>query len=231
MFWIDLDEIESLSRRFLMISYNHFNVFSFHDRHYARHEGEQGRTVRERVVSFLDQKGVDARNSRIMLLTHLQTLGYLFNPVSFYICFNPSGQPQCAIAEVTNTFGEMKQYLLDASALTHQVFDLRLPKNFYVSPFSEPDDTFHFIIRVPMEEICIRVDDYKNDQRILLSILCGKRRALSNVRLLYYSLRFPLVTLKIIFLIHWQAFLLWMKKVPFFGKAYHTELQKEMVKL
>ena len=231
MFWIDLDELDALAKRFQLISYNKFNVFTFRDKNYARFStADSSITARQRMVEFLSSKGIEAEG-KIMLLTHLQTLGYIFNPVSFYVCYDRQGEPLCSIAEVTNTFGEMKQYLLDRDAFENGVFDLRLEKNFYVSPFSEAADFFHFKISVPSDRFVIHVDDYQQEKRVLMSALSGQRKALTNARLLYYALRFPLITIKIMFAIHWQAFKLWVKGVPFFGKGHQIELQKEMVKL
>ncbi len=225
MFWLDLDEIDAISKRVLLFSRNRFNAFSFHDSDHAPCGGDSAKAD---ILSWLRQQGADiCEDDRIMLLTFPRVVGYVFNPVSFYYCYRRSGEPVCAVAEVGNTFGEMKRYLLPApSEENPNRFDLLTPKRFYVSPFSELDVDFHFQLLAPDDRLAVRVDDYEGSQRILKSSLTGRARSLSNARLAWFSVKYPLVTIKVILLIHWHALLLWLKKVPFIRKAAHPERQR-----
>ena len=107
---------------------------------------------------------------------------------------------------------------------------MRVPKLFYVSPYSELDTMFDFNLGLPDDHLNININDYKNDQKVLISTLSGNRKKLSNVNLLYFSLKFPMVTLKVIFLIHWEAMMLYFKKIPFIKKTSNPELQQEIYK-
>jgi len=225
MFWLDLDEIDAISKRVALFSRNRFNAYSFHDRDHATREGGQ---TKSDVQDWMRQHGVEVcDDDRVMLLTFPRAMGYVFNPVSFYFCHRQNGDAVCAVAEVGNTFGEKKRFLLPHPEDEHpNRFDLLVPKHFYVSPFSELDVKFHFQLRAPDERLAIRVDDYEGEDCVLKSALTGRRFPMTTGRLAWFSLKYPLITLKVILLIHWHALLLYLKKIPFIRKAACPELQR-----
>ena len=229
MFYLDLDELDAVARAVLFFSRNRANLYAFRENDHLL-SGEQ--SLKERVTKYLSANGVrfDPRG-RIMLLTLPRVAGYIFNPVSIYYCFDPAGAPLCAIAEVGNTFGELKLFLLRPDELHEgKLFQKVTPKHFYVSPFSSLELSFDFKLRVPGDKLDIRIDDRAGDDKILLSTLTGTRAALNNARLLWFTLKYPLVTLKVICLIHWHAFRLWLKRVPFHRKAANPALQREVLR-
>jgi DUF1365 family protein len=95
-----------------------------------------------------------------------------------------------------------------------------------VSPFIEHDVFFDFQLSVPDSKLNIKIDDYKEGSRIFTTHLSGNRRALTDLNLLIYAIKYPLVTLKIIGAIHWQALKLVLKKVRYFRKNEYSDLQK-----
>jgi DUF1365 family protein len=226
MFCLDLDELEYAHRKLRLFSYNRFNWFSFRDNDHFHSKGH--RPIRSKLRDFLKTKGIEW-NGSARILANARTLGYVFNPISFYFCFDESGDPFCAVAEVCNTHKEMKLYLLDDSCLAEGTFRLRTPKHFYVSPFSDLDTEFEFIFEIPSHFIQLRVDDYKHGERTLLSSLTGTRKPLTDLNLLWYGLRFPLITVKVVTLIYWQALKLRLKGLPFWRKNANLHLQKDFV--
>ena len=111
MFYLDLDELDGLSKRLWFMSRNRFNLFNFRDSGHLqlpRHNPDKTRNVRSHIQTYLEEQDIEIGKGRIMILTNLCTLGYQFNPVSFYYCYQEDGQPLCAVAEVGNTFLEMK---------------------------------------------------------------------------------------------------------------------------
>jgi DUF1365 family protein len=230
MFYLDLDEIDTLVKKHFMLSRNRFNFFSFRDNEHLQlpiHDPDKSKSTKEHILNYLEQNGQKAPQ-RIMLLTNLNVLGYNFNPVSFYYCYDKEEKPYCVIAEIGNTFGEMKPFLLTKENFDEEKFHLNTTKYFYVSPFIDHDTNFDFSLQVPAERLNIRIDDFKDDKRFFISTLTGDRKPLTNSTLLLYSLRFPFITLKIITLIHWNAMMLWMKKLPYHKKAANQELQRDV---
>ena len=161
-------------------------------------------------------------------MTNLNVLGYNFNPVSFYYCFNEKNEPICCVAEVGNTFGEMKPYLMTKENLNENTFHLNTTKYFYVSPFMDHDANFDFNLAIPNEKLNNSIDTFKDLERVFISTLTGIKKPLNNLNLVWYSFRFPFITLKIISLIHWNALLLWRKKLPYHKKAENEHLQKDV---
>ena len=233
MFYLDLDELDELSRRLRLFSRNRRDLYSFHDADHMPGCGTSGAALRRRVEEYLSSQGwVLPAGSRVRLLTLPRILGYVFNPISVYFCFDPDSQaPLCAIAEVGNTFGEQKLYLLRAPEPDDpRLFRLRVPKHYYVSPFSSLTLQFDFRLRTPQEGLELRVDDYDGERRVLRSGLRGKRQPLSDARLAWYACKYPLLTLQVIGLIHWHALRLWLKGVPWHRKADSPQLQRQVLR-
>ncbi|AOS43906.1 hypothetical protein Verru16b_00964 [Lacunisphaera limnophila] len=249
LFAFDLDELDTLHRKLRLFSWNHRNLYSFRDTDFLptgeklhNPGGEQpaaainpptpaasvARTLKQRVIAHLATQGVDLTGGRVLLVTLPRVMGYLFNPVSFYFCYDRAGSPVAALAEVTNTFKEMKPYVLGPDTRRDGAFTLRVPKHFYVSPFSDVDVAFDFTLRAPGERLAVQIDDYVGAQRTLTSTLAGPRQPLTDGRLAWFTLKYPLITLRVISLIHWHAFRLWLKKLPWFAKAARAADQRDL---
>lgn len=226
MFCVDLDEIDALHRSLRLFSSERYNLFSLRK---SDHMNFGKGTIKENVLEYLRRKGIDLTGGRIELVTNLRMFGYVFNPVSFYYCYDKKGNPVCAVPEVGNTFGEIKPYLLDGSDRNQSGFRKKVVKYFYVSPFIGLDTTFDFNLGIPGERLHVTIDDYQEGKKFFLSAVTGTRKALTDARLLWYVFRFPFITLQVITLIHWQALKLYVRKLPFLRKNENQELQKEIV--
>jgi uncharacterized protein len=106
----------------------------------------------------------------------------------------------------------------------------RVAKNFYVSPFSDPGLEFDFKLGNPTEKWGVHIDNYDANECILLSAVHGEQYALTSSRLIWYAFKYPLLSLKIIGLIHWHALLLWIRRVPFFRKSERREAQLDVMR-
>ncbi len=263
MFAIDLDELGELDRTLRLFSVGRTNFYSFREADYfptdeerwkattrrvsAGSESAGGLTVRSdpgapvtarstlksRVLAYLDRHGVDLTGGRVELITLPRVAGYLFNPVSFYFCYDRGGAPVAAVPEVTNTFREMKPFFLGPSTRSPtagpaDAFRRRVPKHFYVSPFSDVDVAFDFTLQPPGERLSIQIDDYVGGERTLTSTLTGRARPLTDGTLAALTLRHPLVPLHTIARIHWHALRLWLKQVPWFPKAARIADQRDL---
>lgn len=213
MLAIDLDEFPHLA----LLSKNRFNIFSIDDRDHIR--TDPSKSIRENLITWLANNGSEIpADARIVLLTFPRILGYSFNPVSFYYIYSKSGEPLSAVAEVTNTYREMKLFPL-GEPLQNGGFDHLVTKDFYVSPFSDPNDVFHFRVGQPTQEWTVHIDNHSNGKPSLLSSIRSKARPLTTARLAWYALKYPLLSLRIIVGIHWHAMLLFLKKIPYFPKS------------
>jgi uncharacterized protein len=232
MFYLDLDEIDVLSKLLKFMSRNRFNLFNFRDKDHLqlpKEKPDTSKNIRQHITDYLRTNGVDIGKGHIMLLTNLCTFGYQFNPVSFYFCYDENEQPVCSIVEVCNTFLEMKPYFLGKGTMQKNQFKLNTEKYFYVSPFIDMDTNFDFDLHIPGEKLQLKIDDYdKEGKRFFISTLNGERKPLKDSTLLLYFFSFPLITLKVISLIHWQALKLWLKKLPYHKKNDNLPLQKEV---
>ena len=226
MFGLYLDEFDKLSSRFLLLSHNRFNLFSFCDRDHLQ---KDNRNTKEKVIEYAHETGVDLSDDcSIQLITLPRIAGYIFNPVSFYFISDSKSKPLCAIAEVSNTYREMKPYLL--TQYSQNRFRLRVPKHFYVSPFSSLDLEFDFDLRLPDAKLDIKINEFEGDKKILASCLTGDALPFTGKRLLWYAIKYPLLTLKVIIFIHWHALKLKLKGLAHYPKADNPHLQKNLLR-
>lgn len=236
MFMIDLDESESINERLKLAKVNRRALYQFYD---EDHFDLTPVATREKLAAFLASKGIQDEFGRVLLVTNFRFLGYVFNPISIYFVYDKSGEALVAVAEVGNTFSERKPFLLPRSydeSTGKASFKLFAPKHFYVSPFSQVDDYFEFLCGSPGQNIEIHINTKagspQGDQSgptTLISSLRGSRDELSDANLIFYTLRYPFVTLGVIGLIHLHALLLWLKKVPFFMKEEKVFAQTELL--
>ena len=228
MFSVDIDELPALGKRLLGFSHNRFNLFSIDDRDHID-VGKPG-GIRGNLTSWLKEQGIDCpEDAKIRLVTFPRVLGYGFNPVSFFYVESVTGAPIAAVAEVVNTFREMKLYALDTLD-SGEMWHRRVAKNFYVSPFSDPGEEFDFNLGLPSETWRVNIDSYAGGERTLLSAIRGDSRELTSARLIWYGFKYPLLSLKIIGLIHWHALLLWFRRVPYFRKSERLEAQLDVLR-
>ena len=225
MWYLDLDEIPSLLNSIVLASHNRFNYYSFNDKDHLNYNDNKSDSLRDSIEAYIKSNGESKSIGRIMILTNLTTFGYLFNPVSFYFCFDKDDNPLCAVAEVGNTYGEMKPFFLGLNNLYDGVFKFRAKKYFYVSPFIDHDTELEFHLSIPDDNLNIRINDFEGDECLLTASLKGKPLTLSNRNVLISAFKFPMITLKVIISIHYQALILWLKRMPYHKKEDHKDLQ------
>ena len=224
MFYLDLDEIDSIAAKIPWISRNRFNIYAFND---ADHVQEGADTVKGNVLRYLEQHDLAEESGKIYLLTHLRTWGHVFNPVSFYFVEDKNGKPLCMIAEVANTFKEQKLYLVTADKLKDGTYRDAQKKYFYISPFSDLDTTIQFRVRPPQEKLALSINETEENKPFFFSSLKGKEKALNKRNLLFYTVFLPFITLQVVLGIHWHALKLYLKKIPVRAKSNRPDLQRD----
>ncbi len=226
MFYLDLDELPLLAQVSWMLGYNRHRIYNFRD---EDHILSSGTTAKCSVVAYAKTKGVSGEIAKVKLLTNLRTFGYVFNPVSFYFCFDVQGKPLCVVPQIGNTFGELKFFFLGADKLNCFTFEDQQTKYYYISPFIDLDNVLDFKIQVLDDRLDIKIDVLKNGQKFFYSSMKGRRKALTTINLLWATFIYPFVTLKVIFLIHWHAAVLhFIKKISHHPKEENQKLQKEV---
>jgi len=185
------------------------------------YHGDPSISLELAVRKTLQDKTGKAFKGPIRLLTHLRYFGYCFNPVSFYYCFNESDDKVEAImAEVTNTpWQERHAYVIDKQSQSKNKlnFSASLKKQLHVSPFWGMDHDYEMLFSLPEDSLNVHMKNYKNKEKVFDVTLSLKRRPFTNITLLKALLRFPLLTLMVVFRIHWQALRLYIRKAPFFA--------------
>jgi len=186
----------------------------------AQDFGQMADTLDGRFRAFVAAQGepLPAR-AEITLVAMPRAFGKSYNPAVFMMA-TVDGELTCGIAEVHNTFGERKAWFLGKACLQRDhdgdaYLQLRTPKRFYVSPFSKLDTEFEFTLRLPDERLALTVDHYEDGHKSLTSAWTGKQIPLTDLRLLWLTMKSPLLILKVVALIHLHAAWLWLvKKLP-----------------
>jgi DUF1365 family protein len=205
----------SALQRLMIFSLNRFNLFGLRTADYGATGDPEGW-----IRTTLAQWNVAKADGEIVLLTMPRVLGYGFNPVSFWYCLDQAGQLRAVLADVSNTFGERHAYLLfheDQRVITGDDW-LRSDKIFHVSPFIEVKGHYEFRFLYSEKKIGTWINYYDEDGLMLTTSLVGKRRPLTSSALFYCFFRYPLVTVKVISLIHFQALRLVGKRIRYHVK-------------
>ncbi len=207
---IDIDELDALSRRLRLFSLGRFNLFSFHPRDHGDGSGEN---LREQIERPLREAGLPTGGA-LRLLAMPRLLGHAFNPISVWFSHAPSGVLQAIVYEVNNTFGERHSYLIPVADGSARIVAQHCKKAMHVSPFLSTDMSYSFRVEPPEAQLCIGVSVLDSEGVVLNARLDAERRPLTDAALLRVFFSHPLLTLKVVAAIHWEALRLWLKGTP-----------------
>lgn len=213
---VDIDRLDELHRQHKLFSFNQFNLFSLYTRDHARRDCSAWRPwIEERLAEM----GIPLSGGRIRLLMVPRILGLAFNPLSMWYCEDPDGHLRAVLLEVRNTFGEHHHYALHASgAVLSWPVRGEKTKRFHVSPFIGMNATYHFRIGNPDDGPRIGIREYQGANLMLMASQTGALLPFNDRQLLLSWLRMPLASIKILFLIHWQALLIWWRGGKYFSR-------------
>mgnify|MGYP000097222404 CR=1 FL=1 len=196
-----------------LLSHNRFNLWSLWDRHHGGPRG-QGRGVNW-FRQVLAEQGFPLDQAQLLLVTQPSFLGFQFNPVSFWVAL--LDEKVCAfVAEVNNTFGHRHCYFCAHEGFTPITFEqvLCARKAMHVSPFQQVAGEYRFNFGFTKDQLNVRIH-YQNGDQGVLATLAGKRKPATDRSLLWAALRRPFGAARVVFLIYWQALILYLKRAPF----------------
>ncbi len=205
----DLETLPDLDLNLRLFSYNRFGLFSFHDRDHGPRDGSP---LRPWIENLAQRAGIEQPLGRIDLLCFPRILGFVFNPLSVYWVRDNLGKLCAIIYEVKNTFGDQHCYVHrvsdnGAGPLTHE-----RAKDFFVSPFIDMTALYRFRVRVPDQQLSILIREFDaNGCDLLTASMVGTREPLSDSALFRAFFRYPLMTIKVVAGIHYEALRLLFK--------------------
>ena len=225
----DIDELERLDRELHLFSLDRFNLFSFQT---DKHGPVDSDSMRAWVDSLLADNGIDLEGGPVRLLAFPRVLGHVFDPISVWYCYGPDDELRAVIHEVRNTFGDKHMYVVPITSRA----DMRhgFDKHLHVSPFNPMNQRYEFTVNSPAERIAIGISQSDTDGLMFRAGLRLTRLPLTDGNLLRLFFTHPMVTLKAVGAIHWQALLLWVKGARFHQRPEPrtpnvTAVQKESI--
>ena len=203
--FVDLDELEKLHKDIKIFSFNKFNLFSFYNKDHGPRDGS---SLKEWVLENLKKFNINENISNIKLLCYPRIFGYVFNPLSIFYCYD-SEKLRAIFYEVKNTYNEQHTYIF--KVIDHEKIEQKFKKKFYVSPFMNMNTYYNFRLLNPNEKLSVFIKQTDDQGAILTATQVGDKKEFSFKQLLINFFKYPLMTIKIITSIHFEAFLLWKK--------------------
>ena len=207
---IDLDQLDAANRQSAAFSVNRFNILSFFERdHISSADGN----ARAQVDRLLTEAGLNDRPARVLLLCYPRVLGFVFNPISVYFAYDSGDRLVALIYEVRNTFQQRHSYvaLVEDGQLTVAGLRQERNKRFYVSPYMDMEQRYCFRVLPPGETLAIRILEHDAHGPILAATFHGRQKMLSTASVLGSFVSIPLLTLKVVAGIGYEAAKLWLK--------------------
>lgn len=216
---IDLSDLNNLNKNISFFSYNRFNLISFFDKDHGQRDGS---SLTEWVKKNLEENNIFSKDIRIKLLCYPRIFGYVFNPLSVFFVYDHNENLISILYEVKNTFGEQHTYVFRVDDKNNLIKN-NCSKKFHVSPFIEMDCQYFFKILKPGDKLSVIIDQYDKEGKILFASQDGERNDLNSTQLIKSYLKHPLMTLKIISAIHFEAFKLWLKGIRLVKKKFNIK--------
>ena len=187
---------------------------------YRDHGAHDGAAPEPWIRALLTAEGITKADGEIVLQAFPRIFGFVFNPVSFWFCHDRAGALRAVLCEVRNTFGDHHNYLV-AHADQRPIYaqdSMIARKVFHVSPFFPVAGEYRFRFDLSPKRRRVNIDYWQDGERVLATVLDGQPQALSSSAIFRALLRQPLLTLGVVWRIHWQALQLWRKRAVFHSR-------------
>lgn len=211
MLYLDLGELDELFAHIPLLSRSRWAPISWQRTDYLAPDTPMlDQAVRDAVEAALGSRP----QGRICLLTHPRYFGYVFNPVSFYYCYDPADELVAVLAEITNTpWKERHSYVLP---VVNGRARAEFPKAFHISPFMPMAQSYRWCLSQPGQYLEVLMQTLEQGREIFRADLSLSRLPLTTASLAQTMLRYPLMTVRVITAIYAQALRLRLKKTPFY---------------
>lgn len=206
---LDLDRLDDNLAGLRLISHNRFNLFGICDRDHGPDQDDRDRPLRDRMIAMLSGKALYGDGDRLFLMTMPRVLGFVFNPICLYFVQRSDGRMRALVYEVNNTFGDRHSYVLPVSS-DSQVIHQSADKHLHVSPFMDTSGMlYNFDLTIPENNFCLNIhlcQRYAQGVRnMLFAGFAAQRSKLDDQNLWRLFWGLPLMTLKVVAGIHWEA--------------------------
>jgi uncharacterized protein len=214
MMYVDLEELPTLFNKHFALSHNKPGLAAFYRKD---HHGNESTSLADSIRSLVKQRTGDTIEGSIRLLTHFRYFGYVFNPISLYFCYDKNNVGVThVVAEVTNTpWKQQHCYVLAGHTDGNTFTTPEHHKDFHVSPFMNMDMNYRWHIQIPNESLNVRIENIKDQSKLFDASINLKKLELTSSNLSKTLLNFPLMTIKVVSAIHFQALKLWLKGIKY----------------
>jgi len=210
---LDIDELTKLDSCCKFFGYNHWAPLAFYD---CDHGPTTGESLRPWAENHLRNAGLFPDGGAIRLLCYPRVFGFVFNPISVFFCYDRTNLLSAILYEVCNTFKERHTYVIPVIKTSKGIIRQNCSKALYVSPFIPMSGQYHFRIIPPDKFINIVIQHKDSEGLLLTASFKGEKKPFTEIILIRSLLRFPMMTLKIVAGIHFEALRLWLKGLKIF---------------
>lgn len=207
---VDLDKVDDVAANSRLFSHNKSGLISIQDKD---HGFRDGRPLRTFVEDALVQQNLAAFNAKIIFVTIPRLLGFAFNPISFYYCYDDQGRLGAVMHQVKNTFGGQIGYLLPVhgDGLIRQTTIKRM----YVSPFFDMQGGYRFALTPPGEKLSVSIQYGDSIAKRMTATMKLHAKPFTDASILRLLAEMPFAPMKVMMAIHWQALKIFVRGAKF----------------